>query len=143
VPDQVSRYRNRLSGPLLDRIDLQLFVPRVEPEVLLRREPRAGSIENSATVRSRVIQAAALQQARAGKPNSQLATKEIERDCGLDEATRRLLDGAMTRLGLSARGFHRVLKVSRTIADLAGARDLASAHVAEALRLRALDSEPR
>jgi magnesium chelatase family protein len=143
TPDQVSRYRNRLSGPLLDRIDLQLFVPRVEREVLLRREHRAGSIENSATVRSRVMQAAALQQARAGKPNSQLATQEIERDCGIDEATRRLLDAAMTRLGLSARGFHRVLKVARTIADLAGARDLASPHVAEALRLRALDSEPR
>jgi magnesium chelatase family protein len=143
APDQVSRYRNRLSGPLLDRIDLQLFVPRVEREVLLRRETRTASAETSAAVRTRVMQAASRQLARAGKPNAQLATKEIERDCGVDEATRRLLDAAMTRLGLSARGFHRVLKVSRTIADLAGARDVTSPHVAEALRLRALDSEPR
>ncbi|MGH8516428.1 MAG: YifB family Mg chelatase-like AAA ATPase [Panacagrimonas sp.] len=141
TPDQVARYRARLSGPLLDRIDLQLFVPRVEREVLIGHGSRALSAESSAMVRARVMQAADRQQRRAAKPNAQLGAREIERDCVIDEPTRRLLEAAMARLGLSARAFHRVLKVSRTIADLAGAGDLASAHVAEALRLRALDVE--
>ncbi|MCC2657149.1 MAG: ATP-dependent protease [Panacagrimonas sp.] len=141
TPDQVGRYRARLSGPMLDRIDLQLFVPRVQRDVLLRRSTRDAGVETSACVRARVAEAAQRQDARAGKPNAQLTGREIERDCGIDEPTHRLLDAAMTRLGLSARAFHRVLKVARTIADLAGAQDLSSAHVAEALRLRALDSQ--
>lgn len=142
TPGEVARYRARLSGPMLDRIDLQLFVPRVEREVLLRRASRGTEIESSAQVRARVVEAVARQQARAGRSNARLTAQEIERDCALDEPSRRLIGAAMTRLGLSARAFHRVLKVARTIADLAAARDLQSAHVAEALRLRAMDPQP-
>jgi magnesium chelatase family protein len=137
TPDQVLRYRARISGPLLDRIDLQLFVPRVERALLsAQRDPAA---ETSATVRARVVQARERQLQRAGKPNARLSPKEIERDCALGADTRQLLEAAMTRLGLSARGYHRVLKVSRTLADLAGEDAIAAAHVAEALRMRELD----
>lgn len=137
TPDQVGRYRSKISGPLLDRIDLQLFVARVEREALTaRRDPAA---EDSAAVRARVVSAHRRQMSRAGKPNAQLVPGEIERDCPLDEPGRRLFETAMTRMGLSARGYHRVLKVARTIADLAGADAIAAGHVGEALRLRELD----
>jgi magnesium chelatase family protein len=126
------RYRSRLSGPLLDRIDLQVFVPRLESAALTAEHPPAA--ENSAAVRERVTAARLRQFERAGKTNAALAPKELERDCVLDEATRQLLGAALTRLSLSARGYHRVLKVARTIADLAGAAAVSTAHVAEALR---------
>ncbi|MGQ0700670.1 MAG: ATP-binding protein [Panacagrimonas sp.] len=137
TPDQVSRYRSKISGPLLDRIDLQLFVPRVEREALTAVADPA--VETSATVRMRVIAARERQRARAGKPNARLTPKEIERDCVLDAPTKTLLDTAMSRMGLSARAYHRVLKVARTLADLGGAANISSAHLAEALRLRELD----
>ena len=137
TPDHVLRYRSRLSGPLLDRIDLQVFVPRLDTAELTARD--APAAESSAVVRARVTQARALQEARAGKANAALTPKELERDCVLDEATRQLLVAALTRLSLSARAYHRVLKVARTIADLAGAKAVATAHVAEALRYRQID----
>lgn len=141
TPDQVLRYRSKISGPLLDRIDLQLFVPRVEREALTAApDPNA---ETSATVRDRVIAAHSRQLDRTGKPNARLTPKEIERACVLDTATKALLDAAMARMGLSARGYHRVLKVARTVADLAGAPAIAAAHLAEALRLRELDRATR
>ena len=139
TPDQVTRYRSRLSGPLLDRIDLQVFVPRLESaELTAEQAPQA---ESSATVRERVTLARERQQQRAGKANAALTPKELERDCVLDEATRQLLVTALTRLSLSARAYHRVLKVARTIADLAGVRAVSAAHVAEALRYRQFDRD--
>nr|WP_293372313.1 YifB family Mg chelatase-like AAA ATPase [Nevskia sp.] len=137
TPDQVARYRGRLSGPLLDRIDLHVFVPRLEPAALASAAPPDS--ESSAVVRDRVCAARARQRARAGKINALLGPKELDRDAVLDEASRQLLLTAMNRLGLSARAFHRVLKVARTIADLAAANHLAVAHVAEALRYRPVD----
>ena len=137
TPDQVARYRSRLSGPLLDRIDLQVFVPRLESAELTAEH--APAAESSATVRERVTRARALQEQRAGKANAALTPKELERDCVLDEATRQLLVAALTRLSLSARAYHRVLKVARTIADLAGVQAVSVAHVAEALRYRQID----
>ena len=92
-------------------------------------------------MRERVIRARTRQQERAGKANAALTPKELERDCVLDEATRQLLQTALTRLSLSARAYHRVLKVARTIADLAGASAVTTAHVAEALRYRQLDRD--
>ncbi|MDI3258718.1 MAG: ATP-binding protein, partial [Sinobacteraceae bacterium] len=137
TPDQVARYRARISGPLLDRIDLQVFVPRVEAAALSCATP--ATAEASAQVRARVCAARERQLARAGKPNARLTPKELERDCQLDEAARQLLTTALSRLQLSARAYHRVLKVARSIADLAGANAVAAPHIAEALRYRQLD----
>ncbi|HUS24919.1 MAG TPA: YifB family Mg chelatase-like AAA ATPase [Candidatus Binatia bacterium] len=137
TPNQVSHYRARLSGPLLDRIDLQIFVPRIERALLTA--PAAEPAETSAQVRARVVAAHARQQARQGKPNARLVTREIEAHCAPEDAARAVLDAAMERLRLSARGYHRVLKVARTLADLAGVERVAAPHVAEAVRYRELD----
>ena len=137
TPDQVSRYRGRISGPLLDRIDLQLSVPRVEREALLAESAPAS--ERSAEVRQRVIACRARQLARQGKPNARLSVPEVEALCIPDAAGRKLLETAMSRLRLSARAYHRVLKVARTLADLVGSEGIGPAEVAEALRYRELD----
>lgn len=137
LPDHVARYRNRLSGPLLDRIDIQVFVQRVENNLLT-----AGSTppaESSATVRTRVIAARQRQLQRQGKANSLLSTKEIDRHCVTEPAGRKLLDVALGRMSLSARAFHRVLKVARTIADLGGSDLISGPHIAQALRFRHMD----
>ena len=135
TPDQVARYRSRISGPLLDRIDLQIEVPALAQEDLTRN---AGG-ESSATVRDRATAARERALARQQKPNAGLATREIERHCAPDEQGATLLKQAISRLGLSARAYHRILKVARTIADLAGAQAVAGSHVAEAIQYRRLD----
>lgn len=137
TPDQVARYRGKLSGPLLDRIDLHIEVPSVSHDELAQ----AAAAESSAVVRERVARADALQRARQGKANAQLNTQEIERYCAINDAAQTLLKSAMARLGLSARGYHRVLRLARTIADLAGERDIGAAHVAEAIQYRRLAYE--
>jgi magnesium chelatase family protein len=136
--EQVARYRARISGPLLDRIDLHLEVPRLPPGRLAA--PQAA--EGSAQVRARVAAARGLAVARAGKPNGALTTAEVNRHCPLDAAGRALLDQAMQRLGLSARAYHRILKVARTIADLAGAEVIGTNHLSEAVGYRRLDRTP-
>ncbi len=133
--EQVRRYRARVSGPLVDRIDLHIEVPR-----LAHRALRGDTVEeDSATVRARVCTARERQLRRAGKPNSALGTREIERDCALSEADYRLLEQALERLGLSPRAYHRILKVARTIADLAGSDTIRTLHLTEAISYRALD----
>jgi magnesium chelatase family protein len=135
--EQVARYRSRISGPLLDRIDLHVEVPRLPPEVL--NTPAAGHVETSAQVRARVEAARQIQLARAGKPNQALTPREIDRTCPLDDNSRRIMTQALQRLGLSARAYHRVLKVARTIADLAGREAISSEHLSEAIGYRRLD----
>jgi magnesium chelatase family protein len=135
TPDQVARYRRKISGPLLDRIDLHIEVPAVPPEDMASR-PRGDS---SDAIRARVIEARARQLARQGKPNAQLSTREIDKHAQPDSAGEQVLKQAISRLGLSARGYHRVLKVARTIADLAGTEALAATHVAEAVQYRRLE----
>lgn len=137
TPDQVARYRDRVSGPLMDRIDLQVFVPRVDRAVLTSQEAPAG--ESSEVVRERVVAAWTRQLERAGKSNALLASRELDRDVKLDRAARSLMETAMVRLSLSARGYHRVLRVARTIADLAGSAAVLAPHVAEAVRMREMD----
>ncbi len=132
TPDQVARYRSKISGPLLDRIDLQIEVPAL-PEADLTRQA-AG--EPSAAIRARVEAAYRRQLARQGKANAELGTKEIDALCQPDAAGAGLLQQAIGRLNLSARGYHRVLKVARTIADLAGAENIGSGHIAEAIQYR-------
>ena len=131
-PDQVARYRSKLSGPLLDRIDLQIEVPALPAEAL----QGVAESESSATVRDRVSQARARQQTRQNKPNARLSTKEIDTHCQPDGAGAALLKNAVTRLNLSARAYHRVLKVARTIADLAASDAILSSHIAEAVQYR-------
>ena len=135
--EDTRRYLARLSSPLLDRFDLQVEVPR------LRREDLYGEAqappETSAAVRARVVAARARQVERAGKPNAALSVAEVDRHCPLHDPERRLLESAVDRLRLSARAWHRVLKVARTIADLAGADLIDSRHLAEALAYRSLD----
>jgi magnesium chelatase family protein len=135
TPDQVARYRGKISGPLLDRIDIHLEVPAVPQEDLLRQA--AG--EASGAVRERVATAHQVQIQRQGRSNSSLGTREIDRWCRPQAAAEGLLRQAISRLNLSARAYHRVLKLARTIADLAGSESIAVAHVAEAIQYRKLD----
>jgi magnesium chelatase family protein len=132
TPDQIARYRARISGPLLDRIDIQIEVPALTEDELMR----GAAGEASAAIRERVEAARARQTQRQGKPNAQLSGKEIERHCALDAASETLLKQAIARLNLSARAYHRVLKLARSVADLAASRAIAAAHVAEAVRYR-------
>lgn len=136
TPDQVARYRDRLSGPLLDRIDLQLFVPRIERQQLL--QPQATET-SSADIRQRVTAARQRQLDRQGTVNARLTPQGLQQHCALDTPGRALIEQAMARLGLSARGVHRVLRVARTIADLDGETAVAPPQLAEALRYRELD----
>jgi magnesium chelatase family protein len=132
TPDQVARYRAKLSGPLLDRIDMTLEVPALSQQEL----QSAADGESSAAVRDRVIAARTRQIERQSKPNAALASGEIDALCTPDEAGAKLLSAALVRLKLSARAYHRVLKLARTVADLAGAERIASPHVAEAIHYR-------
>jgi magnesium chelatase family protein len=136
--EQVRRYRARLSGPLLDRIDMHVEAPRLPPQQLIKADPDG---EPSQTVKTRVVQARQRQLARAGKANASLGTREIERFCALDPQSATLLEGAINRLKLSARAYHRILKVARTIADLAGDEPIQPTHIAEAIGYRRLDRQ--
>ena len=135
--DQVRAYRARVSGPLLDRIDLHVEVPAVPHAELLA--PALGDGESSVTVKARVQRAREHQQQRSGMANFRLGSKEIERVCALDDAQRRLLELAMQRLDLSARAAHRILKVARTIADLEDLEHISTEHLSEAIQYRCLD----
>jgi magnesium chelatase family protein len=149
APPEIARYRARISGPLLDRIDLRVEVPAVPSEELLGERGAPDAASTSASAAERVHRARALQLRRTGKLNNELDGSEIGRVCRLDRACRLLLTQARAKLGLSARGVHRVLRVARTIADLDLA-DLSAAenktgplessigpvHLAEALQLR-------
>jgi len=132
TPDQIERYGNRISGPLLDRIDLQVDVHAVRVEEL--QECSVG--ESSDDIRMRVETARAQMLARQGKTNAMLDPREVEQYCSVDAVSISLLQRAINKLGLSARSYHRTLKVARSIADLASAENIGSAHVAEALGYR-------
>ena len=132
TPDQIARYRSRISGPLLDRIDIQVSVPALTEDELMQ----AGSGEASAAIRARVEAARARQLARQGKPNAALGTQEIEQLCRLDAAGEGLLKQAIARLKLSARAYHRILRLARSVADLAGSDAITTAHLAEAIQYR-------
>jgi magnesium chelatase family protein len=134
--DRVAGYRSKISGPLLDRIDLRVEVGRPAVEVLRDKGARG---EPSTTVRQRVVAARAIALARGGMCNAQLEGEQIEAACEIGDEGLALLDDAIERFALSVRAYHRVLRVSRTIADLAGADAVGTAHVAEALSLRALE----
>ena len=141
-PREIQNYLARISGPLLDRIDLHVEVPAVKFREIAG--DRTG--ETSAQIRARVVAARGLQHQRfAHKPkitcNARMATKEIKEFCALDESTKQLLQNAMAEYNLSARAYDRILKVARTIADLAASATVTSDHVSEAIQLRSLDRQ--
>ncbi len=137
TPDQVLRYRNKLSGPLLDRIDMHVDVPSVPLELL--HQPAGDDEESSSEVRQRVEAARHVQLQRYGIPNARLDNTMLEQVCRLDTESARLLQQAIGKLGLSARAYHRILKLARTIADLAGKKRIAMPHISEAIAYRRLD----
>jgi magnesium chelatase family protein len=136
---QIHRYRSKISGPLMDRIDLQVEVPAVPYRDLLED----GPAESSRTIQERVTAARAIQSRRFGRSkihcNAQMSSRHIKSHCRIDGTARSLLESAIDKLGLSARAYNRILKISRTIADLGQADDIAAAHVAEAIQYRSLD----
>jgi len=139
TPRQIQRYRSKISGPLLDRIDIQVEVPAVQYQDLASRD--AG--EQSNAIRERVNAARSMQTQRfqQGKihSNAQMGAKELKRFCEVSGEGQRLMETAITKFGLSARAYDRILKVSRTIADLEGSKDIQSAHISEAIQYRSLD----
>lgn len=133
TPDQIHRYQTRISGPLLDRIDITLQITPV-PQHLL--SDKSIATENSATVRERVVKAREFQSRRSGKANAMLSGKELETFCNLEVADQKFLEDALEKLQVSARAYHRVLRVARTIADLASVEKIQQEHLAEALSYR-------
>ena len=141
-PREIQNYLGRISGPLLDRIDLHVEVPPVKFREI--SSERTG--ETSAQIRERVVAARQRQQKRfTGKSkitcNARMGTKELKAHCAIDAATLELLKFAMSDLKLSARAYDRILKVARTIADLAGIENIASDHISEAIQYRTLDRQ--
>ncbi|WP_066729615.1 ATP-binding protein [Desulfuromonas sp. DDH964] len=139
TPHDIQRYRQRLSGPLLDRIDLHIEVPRVPHRDLT--DPVDG--ESSEVIRGRVEAARQLQRERLAPfglhANANMAARHIRKFCPLDEEGQKLLEMVTDRLGLSARSYARILKVARTIADLGGSERIEQSHLAEAIQYRGLD----
>lgn len=139
-PQQIQKYMSKISGPLLDRIDIHVEVPALSYEELVKKTPG----EDSASMRTKVVNARSLQLARfAGEKkifcNAHMESRHIRVYCNLDTSSQTLLKTAIERLGLSARAYDRILKVSRTIADIEGVDRIQSAHIAEAIQYRSLD----
>lgn len=137
--EQVHRYRSKISGPLLDRIDIQIEVPALAPQHLSAFDPTKE--ERSEVVQQRVLAARDRQQFRNGSVNAKLSNQEIVQFCKLDEKTQTLLTTALEKLGISARAYHRILKVARTIADLNNLDNIQSSHVAQAIQYRKYDRQ--
>jgi len=135
--EHIRRYRGKISGPLLDRIDMHIVVPNMTTEIL--RSQKSPVAETSEVVQQRVIEAYTRQIKRANKQNSKLTNKDIEQHCKLDKSQTKLLEQAINHLGLSARAMHRILKVARTTADLYGSEDIQTEHLTEAISYRRLE----
>lgn len=136
TPEQQRRHRKRISAPLLDRIDIHIEVPKLDFNALDRASPDS---EDSSTIRQRVARAYRAQLARARKSNADLVSSEVEEYCKIDPGDRRLLEKAMAKLQLSARAYHRILKLARTIADISNSESIEQDHLTEAISYRSLD----
>lgn len=139
APTQIRKYQQKVSGPLMDRIDIHIEVPRLSPDDLLRSQPG----ESSAAIRERVVRARRLQQQRfegtGVRCNAQMTTRMLRQFCPLSEEVKAMLRQVSQQMGISARAFDRIVKLARTIADLAGEEQIGLAHVAEAVQYRSLD----
>jgi magnesium chelatase family protein len=139
----IQRYRSKISGPLLDRIDIHVEVPPLKFQEL----SRDSVAESSQPIQARVRRAREIQQQRLSRTkihcNAQMGSRHLKSFCQVDEASRRLLETAINKLGLSARAYTRILKVARTIADLEGAEHIQSFHISEAIQYRSLDRQFR
>lgn len=138
TPDQIGRYRSRLSGPLLDRIDMHLELPAISYQELAGKQP-APATESSRTIATRVSQGQQRQLQRCRKLNAQMQNSEIDQFCRPDDQGKELLAAAVDKLGLSARAYHRILKLARTIADIDSQQEITSSHLGEAIGFRVLD----
>lgn len=136
--EQIIKYRNRVSGPLLDRIDMHIEVPALPREQIIKSD---GKAESSQVVRQRVMRARSIQ-LRRGLVNAALKNRQIDKICAVSNKDTRLLEQAINKLGLSARAYHRILKVARTIADLDQSENIVTPHVTEAIQYRCLDRAP-
>jgi magnesium chelatase family protein len=139
TPEQILRYRSKISGPLLDRIDMHIEVPPLPPQRLTNFHPKQE--ETTVAIRGRVIAARGRQSARSQHVNAKLSAHEIIEFCKLDTSAQQMLTSALEKLGISARAYHRILKVARTIADLSDSENIQSMHVAEAIQFRKYDRQ--
>ncbi|MFV1997456.1 MAG: YifB family Mg chelatase-like AAA ATPase, partial [Acidiferrobacterales bacterium] len=136
--EQIIKYRNRVSGPLLDRIDMHIEVPALPKEQITKSE---GKAESSHVIRERVLRARSLQ-TRRKLVNAAMNNRQIEEYCKVSDDDTRLLEDAINKLGLSARAYHRILKVARSIADLDQSESIITPHLTEAIQYRCLDRAP-
>ena len=136
--EQIIKYRNRVSGPLLDRIDMHIEVPAISRNQLTKKNIK---VESSEQIRKRVFAAREIQ-TRRGKINAAMDNRQIDQHCAISDEDMQLLEQAIHKLGFSARAYHRVLKVARTIADLGQSEIIATAHISEAIQYRCLDRKP-
>ncbi|MGI9281973.1 MAG: YifB family Mg chelatase-like AAA ATPase [Endozoicomonas sp.] len=139
--EQIRRYKRKLSGPLLDRIDLQIEVASQKTEQLFKSQPEDDRF-SSKNIRHQVIRARSLQQQRQGKPNARLSAREMDEFCPLDKQKQAFMTRLCDKLGYSARAVHRILRVARTLADLDEEKSILQKHLAEAVHYRKLDREP-
>jgi magnesium chelatase family protein len=139
TPHQVQTYRSRISGPLMDRIDIHIEVPAVKFREIAGEAPA----EPSSAIRERVTRARIVQQDRFRHDgihaNAHMKSRHIRKYCRISDDSQQLMEAAMHRLGLSARAYNRILKVARTIADLTGSEAIVSSHISEAIQYRSLD----
>lgn len=141
TPDQIARYQKKVSGPLLDRIDLHLEVPAVDIDALQAKSNPQN--ETSDMVRQRVEKLHHMQMARQGCLNGDLSPKQIQEYVPIDQQGLVLLKNAVERMGISARSYHRILRVARTLADMSDSSDVLQTHLAEALSYRSFDRHSR
>ncbi len=138
-PEQVQRYRNKISGPLLDRIDMHIEVPSLDPSRLTQFHP--GQEETTPVIRQRVIKARKRQYERQNHTNAKLNNREIMAFCKLDREAQQMLTSTLEKLGISARAYHRILKVARTVADLNDSESIQTIHLAQAIQFRKYDRQ--
>jgi magnesium chelatase family protein len=136
TPEQRKRHLGRISAPLLDRIDIHIEVPRLDNSALDPNKPKG---ESSAIIRSRILKAYQKQLQRNGKSNAELTSNETERYCRIKKQEKQLLEQAMDKFKLSARAYHRILKLARTIADISECKQIETPHLTEAITYRCLD----